>query len=722
MRWQRVLAVFSLLACLYAGLPATAQEGGVTDTKPAPPAVLVADKLFITPDRKLVAEGNVRVLQGETRLTASRITYDQAGASLSIDGPIRIEQGDRITILASSGELNRDLQNGLLRGARLIMDDHVQMATLQMTRVNGRYNQLYKTAVTSCHVCNGREPLWQIRAKRIVHDQLEKQLYFEEAQLRFLGVPILYMPHMRLPDPSLKRANGFLTPSIRTTSQLSTGFRIPYFVTIGDHADLTFTPYLSSRTRTLGLRYRQAFRTGRMEFEGAYTRDDLVPDKTRGYLFGAGQFDLPRRMKLSFSIQHASDNAYLVDYGLPDLDRLQSEVALTRVQREAAFRASLITYQSLRDSENESELPTVVADARYERRFFPALIGGELRLNLDAHAHYRSSNDDKVGRDIAHTTAQIGWQRDWVIANRFRAVGRLGIGADFFNVHQDSDYPEHASRVTPDAAVRLSYPMVKTAASGVTQFLEPVVQLAWADVHGDPTPNDESGFVEFDEGNLLELSRFPAYDRREDGVVLAFGVNWTRDAPGGARASFSVGQILRDQADPDFSQSSGLSGTRSDLMLAGQLATGDNLTLTARTLLDTDFSLTKAEFRGAWNGRRVDIAGTYLWLNADDKIPDDEEDRPQDVSEFWFDGAWRVNNNWTASAMWRYDIADDAATRAGLGLIYNNECVEVGLSLNRRLTSSTSVEPTTDFGFNIALRGFTVKGKDKEYRRSCSSS
>ena len=66
-------------------------------------------------------------------------------------------------------------------------------------------------------------------------------------------------------------------------------------------------------------------------------------------------------------------------------------------------------------------------------------------------------------------------------------------------------------------------------------------------------------------------------------------------------------------------------------------------------------------------------------------------------------------------------ISDARATRAGLGLVYSNECVTVDLSVNRRYTSTTSVEPTTDFGFTIALNGFSVDSGSKKYRRPCKN-
>ena len=682
----------------------------------ATPAILVADSVFITPDRTLVAEGNVEAFQGKTRLRAKRIQFDRATGALTIEGPIRIDEGGTITVLANYAELDRDLQNGLLIGARMVLNQQLQLASLQMTRVGGRYTQLYKTAVTSCHVCDdGRPPLWQIRARRITHDQAEQQLYFEEAQFLVLDVPILYFPGMRLPDPSLERATGFLIPSIRSTSNLGTGIKIPYFLRLGDHADLTLSPYLSSRTRTLEYRYRQAFRKGRISFEGAYTRDDLIRGEGRGYTFGTGHFELTRGYQLDFSIQNSSDNAYLVDYGLPDLDRLKSEIAFSRYKTNSAFRSRLIHYDSLRDSDDESLLATVVMDTSLERRFFPRTIGGELRVGVNVHSHHRTSDLDMVGRDVNRATADISWRRNWIFASGLRTDWELGIAADTFEVLQDSGFSRRMNRSTPRTALKFSFPLLRTETGGATQFLEPVLQFGWADVNGAPGPNDESTFTEFDQGNLLSLSRFPANDRRENGTTIAYGVNWSRYAPSGWETAATVGQVIRREDHPDFTQTSGLSSTTSDLLIAGQIKMADKLLLAGRALLDNTFSLSKAEIRGDWTAPRGELSGTYLWLGADTV-----EGRTRAQSEIWLNGGYQVSPGWRARANLRYDVSDARATRAGLGFVYENECVTVDLRVNRRYTASTSIEPTTDFGFTISLNGFSVDTGQEKYSRSCS--
>lgn len=709
---KRLWAMVTLLVAL-AGMQVAAQA----PTEDAPPAILVADSVFITPERKLIAEGNVEAIQGTTRLTAQRVEFDRDTDTLTIQGPIRIDEGGRITVLANFAEMDKSLQNGLLTGARMVLDQQVQMAALQMTRVRGRYTQLYKTAVTSCHVCDdGRPPLWQIRARRITHDQAERQLYFEEAQLLVYDLPVFYIPSMRLPDPSLDRATGFLIPKIRTTSNLGTGLKLPYFIRLGDHSDLTLSPYLSGSTQTLDYRYRQAFRRGRITIEGAHTRDDLQSGEDRGYIFANGYYLLNRGYRVGLQVQTASDDAYLVDYGLPDLDRLQNEISVSRYKDRSAFRTRLIRYKSLRDDDDDSLLPTIVFDSALERRFFPRRIGGELRVGLSAHHHRRSSDLDVLGRDVTRAGLDLTWQRSWLLRGGLRADWTVGFAADTFDIDQDSAYPDTITRTTPGTALSFRLPMRRAMAGGAVHYLEPILQVGWTSVNGDDPPNDESSFVEFDRGNLLALSHFPAEDRRDNGAMAAYGLNWERYGPRGLYTSLSIGQILRRTEQNDFTRTSGLGSLQSDVLVAGQVKIDKSLTLTARTLLDEAFSFSKAEFRGDWSNHRARLSGTYLWLG-----PDTQEDRDQALSEVYLDGGYDISPGWSASASLRYDISDNRATRAGLGLVYSNECLTMDFSLSRRFTSSTSIEPTTDFGFTIALSGFSVEKDKRNYRRSCSS-
>jgi LPS-assembly protein len=246
--------------------------------------------------------------------------------------------------------------------------------------------------------------------------------------------------------------------------------------------------------------------------------------------------------------------------------------------------------------------------------------------------------------------------------------------------------------------------------------LEPVIQLSWTGGSRLDIPNEESTLVEFDQGNLLSLSRFPRADRRERGGMAAIGLGWSRFDPSGWDAQLSVGQVFREDRDADFTTTSGLNGLSSDFLIAGQIGSGEGIILTGRSLFENDLTLSKGELRGDYGFRRGRIGGSYVWLEEDL-----EEDRASEVSEFTLDGSYKVNSFWTASANWRYDVSSDRAATAGLGLRYENECVTLDLRVKRSYATSTSVEPSTDFGFNVGLRGFSADTGTERYVRSCSN-
>ena len=705
-----------LALALWLVLPVAAEEA-------AGPAMLVADSVYLDGKTRLVAEGRVEALSGDTRIIAQKITYDRTSGTLSIEGPIRIEEGGSITVLASSAEMDAGFQNAVLKSARVVLDQQVQLAAYQMNRVNGRYSQLYKTAVTSCRICNdGTPPLWQIRARRVIHDQVEKQLYFEGAQLRVKDVPIFYLPYLRLPDPTLKRASGFMIPSLNSSTTLGTGIRIPFFLRMGDHRDLTITPYLSTKARTLEFTYRQAYKHGDISFDGAISRDDELPVATRAYLFGEGAFSLAHDIQLSFNIEATRDDTFLVDYGYSSKDRLESEFALNRTKRDSYSSAALIHYSSLRFGEINANIPSLIADMTHEQRFFPRVLGGELRIGTELHSHYRYSDADTDtdldgiidGRDVTRLNAELSWQRNWTTAYGLQAKVFSGVAADQFYTAQDTNLTASATEITPMAALALRWPMQKTMQNGSHHIVEPFVQFGWVGGENPGVANDESTRVEFDEGNLLDLTHFPSNDRRERGRMLTYGVNWARTGPQGWGSTLTLGQILRQKNHIDFSASSGLAGSNSDVLVAGQLRAPSGLALTGRALFDTDLDLSKAEARATWQQQRFGVGASYVWLDADA-----DEDRNDIVAELSLDNLYRFSPHWAGTANMRYDVTADEAAEAGIGLQYQNECVKVDLSLSRRFTSSTILSPATEMSLTVGLLGFNASSRDKSYTRQC---
>ncbi|MDG0982626.1 MAG: LPS assembly protein LptD [Tateyamaria sp.] len=685
------------------------------------PAVLVADEITVTRDRVIVASGNVEAFQGKIRLTASRVSYDQKTSKLMVTGPITIQDEEGTLILANQAELSRDMQNGLLQGARLVLNEQLQLASVQMSRVDGRYTQLYKAVVTSCRICeeDPSPPLWQIRAKRVIHDMENKQLYFDQAQFRVLGIPIVYLPSLRLPDPTVERTSGFLIPSILTSSRLGLGIKVPYFIVLNKKSDLTIAPYLSSRTKTLEFRYRHVFNRGYIEFQGALS-DDVLESGMRGYTSGVGQFKLKKDFVLDFNLEWVSDDTYLYDYDFSNTDRLDSILQLSRAQRDEYIELSYLNFKSLRDSDKNNELPNDAIEAVYQKRFFPNPIGGELRLTALGHTHFRrsqqsldyDSNDVAEGRDVLRFTVEAEWLKAYRLGGlQIQTIVRAA--ADTFDIKQDDNYKGKYSDIVPATSVILRYPLSRIV-NEATQIIEPLAQVGWVGGDGLAIPNEESISVDFDEGNLLSLSRFPAPDRRERGLSLAYGAQWSHKAYDGWSANILLAQILRNNSQADFTKSSGLSSTNSDILLSGQFKLSKSIYFAGRTIFDNDFEFTKSEVKGYWNSKTFNFGGSYVWLDKDPA-----EDRLSPINELTVGASYQLNRFWNLNIDWRYDLEADRSATAGAGLKYSNECVDIALSINRRYTTSTTVEPSTNLGLTMSLNGLSASTGAQTLTRSC---
>lgn len=683
------------------------------DTPGSDAATLLADRITVSGERDLTASGGVVIWHKGMRLVASKLQVDGKNGALTIAGPIHLTEpakrgkpGETV-LIADQAQLSRDLQSGILQGARLVLAREMQLAAKQAQRgENGRLTTLRHVVASSCQVCaSNPTPLWEIRARTITHDAQTRQIHFDRPQFRVMGVPVMALPALTAPDPTVERMSGFLRPEIRTTSNLGFGFKLPYFLTIGDHADLTLTPYLSAkRTRTLEARWRQAFWNGAMTWQGAISRDDIKPGESRGYLFGSGLWTVAGDYQLGLQVQTTTDRGYLLDYDITDADRLWSGVTLDKVNRNHLVSARLGRYETFRDDETNATMPSLVGDALWQRRIHPARLGGEALLEWSLHGHRRSSGADRVGRDVMRASVGLDWRRTEILRGGLVGTAIAGFDADIYRIRQDAQYEDVTSRAMPYLGAELRWPLMASRGNAI-HMLEPVIQLIWSPHDRSNIPNEDSRILEFDEGNLFALDRSPGADLREGGLRANLGISWTRIDPSGYSFGVTAGRVFRAASRDGLGLSGPLSGRRSDWLLAAHFANNDGLAISNRALFDDSFHISRNELRMGWARTDMQVSMGYLWMERDAT-----ESRQDRVSELVLDTGLQIAPGWWASAAARYDFTARRAQRAELGLQYRNECVTLEASLKRRFTASDALRPETDFGLSVRLGGFGRSG------------
>ncbi len=222
----RLFVCAFLAACLCAELsaPAAAQTVGEQLVKKPKPGeqpdkmIVEANELVYNKDKNTVsAEGNARVYYEGRVLEADRIVYDRNSGRVYAEGHAKLTTKDGTVLHGAKFDLTKDFRDGFIESLRADTADKTFFSAPRAEITGGETTVYEKGTYTACSACADnptKPPLWRVRAKRIIHKNDEKMVYYEDAWLEFLGIPVAYVPVFSSPDPSVKRKSGILTPQL----------------------------------------------------------------------------------------------------------------------------------------------------------------------------------------------------------------------------------------------------------------------------------------------------------------------------------------------------------------------------------------------------------------------------------------------------------------------------------------------------------------------------
>ncbi len=694
------------------GAPANAGQPPARPTENAKaardqPVSLIADSVEYDSNTGVVtATGNVEIFYGERTLTARRIVYDSRAERITAEGDIILHDPSGATVFADTAELDTELRDGLVRGARSVMGNNVRLSAVEARRVDGRINTLSKAVYSPCRVCvEDPTPLWRIRARRVIHDETEKRIHYEDATFDVMGVPVAWLPWFSHADPTLDRASGFLVPEFQhSRNTYGYGAWLPYYWVIDDYSDLTITPFISTKESPLGLfDYRRAVTNGRFNVGGSGTVSDYEGSSAfHGHLEGEGLFDLANDFQWGFDGMVSSDNGYLRRFDISDEDRLTSELFLRRFRSDGFIEASTVYFQSLRDDEPAGQIPLVLPDIEARQEVPEAILGGDLGVFASSAVLLRGQ-----GLDSGRISVGTDWEREEILpvglALRAFALTRADayLSDDFEGVGDATEF-----RLAPLAGVEARFPLISDAGGDIAHVIEPIAQaiLSPYGINND-VPNEDSQVTEFDEKNLFDLSHFSGVDRFEEGPRFNLGTRYELISAEGFGFEASAGRVLRFRDADEFSSGSGLSGKTSDWVGSWAASYDPYVTVRQRVRIGDGFQVNRNEIAGEIHLGRLDLETGYVFLEADPSV-----DAPDDREELASRASFRLDNNWSVSGRFRRDLQLEEFVEYGGGLTFANECCKIDLFVRRTFTESEDNPSGTSVGVQIRL--FTLGDRD----------
>ena len=379
--------------------------------------LLIAD--LITYDEgadTVVASGDVEASRGGRILRADRILYRRGDEVVTASGNVALLEPSGEVMFADSVELTGDLKSGVIHRLSVLLTDDARLVAGGAQRLDGNRTVMRRAVFSPCEICldePAREPFWQIKGGTVVHDQAERSLSYYDALLEVLGVPVLYTPYFRHPDPTVRRYSGFLVPNYRSSAALGAEVEIPYFWNIAPNRDATFSPrFTSDEGVVLAGEYRERTRDGRFTIDASVTRASTAAEdgrRIRGHLFGDGAFDIDENWRWGFVLERALDDTYLSRYDISSRDELVTTLFAEQYEQRSFVSGNGYLFQSLRAGEQSDRSPIVLPLLDANLVSAPDYAGGY--ATLDANLMVLERLD---GVDSRRVSVTGGWHRPFI--------------------------------------------------------------------------------------------------------------------------------------------------------------------------------------------------------------------------------------------------------------------------------------------------------------------
>jgi LPS-assembly protein len=730
---RRSLAWWTALPLL-TGFPAAAWAQEAPAEAPATPDQIVefsADQVSYDSDADVVtASGEVRMNREGNYLAADEVVWNRKTGEVRASGNVVVmtPQGDRL--IGGPVVLTDTLRDGTIQNLLVVLDSGGRIAATRGTRSgdiitleNAIYSPCPVTTATGCP----KNPSWAITAARVIQDPTHHQVRFQGGRLRLFGIDLPLLPIFSI-STETAGATGWLVPDISYSTRKGLELATPYHWQMGTNRDLTLTPHVYTGVLpAIDGKYRELNSLGAFQLGGFLTYgkiDNPDPNATstgnrhdfRGYFEGNGKFQLDPVWSITTSLRVASDKTVTQRYDITYDDRLRNFVNAERIDADSYISIAGWAFEGLRVDDVQKQIPIALPaiDARFR---LEDIAGGKVELEGNSLSIIRIE-----GQDTQRAFLSARWDRRFLTPlGQELTLTAYGRG----DVYHTDDAAETTvdiyrgtdgwhTRAIGALAADMKWPFVGPAFGGI-QRLVPRVQL----VLTPPTPNldipnEDARAIDLEDSNLFALNRFPGYDRWEDGSRITYGVDWSLDRPNLSITS-NIGQSYRIVSRPAiFPEGTGLTDQLSDIVGRTRVRYGRLIDITHRFRLDkSNLALRRSELDLTVGTDQTYVQVGYLRLdrNIDPTIED-----LRDKEELRLAGRVKFHRYWSIFGATVLDLTDKsedplsiadgfAPVRHRLGILYEDDCLELGLTWRRDYERIGSFRKGSTFALHFSLKG-----------------
>ena len=571
-------------------------------------------------------------------------------------------------------------------------------------RINKDKSLFNKSIFTLCDYReNDKCPPWTIQASKMLHNNKNKTIYYDNAVIKVYDIPIFYIPKLSHPDPTVDRRTGFLTPSFLDTKNLGSGLTIPYFWALSADKNFTLKNKLFVNENPLFLgEYHQAFKNSNFLADFGYTEgykkqtsSKKSGEKSHFFSKFVKNFDAKNGAKqtLNLSIQDVSNDKYLklyrVESNLVDYNTstLENSLNFFREDEDIFFGFSTSMYETLKENYND-KYEYIIPEITLDKNLF----SDERLGNLDLQTNYKARKYD-TNKFTNFFVNDLDW--DFKEINHKNGLKSKVLG-HVRNINYETKnvdlYKNDSTAEIYGAFGYFAELGLEKIKSNAVHSLKPKMLIRYS----PGGMRKENSGSKLDPISAFRMDRLDNLNNFETGLsgTVGFDYNIKKNEKD---FDFSVAQIINEKENKKMHSKTSLDEKLSDLVGATTYELSENIDLKYNFSIDQNYSdFNYNEVSTALNFDPIKFDFSYLMENK--HIGDQEYFKTKIDLE--------KSNNGLFSFETKRNLVSSSAEFYNLSYEYLNDCLRAGIVYRREFYNDSELEPENSLMFKITLSPF----------------
>ena len=468
---------------------------------------------------------------------------------------------------------------------------------------NNNETIINKGVFTSCKKNDKCAP-WHIKAEKITHDKINKNVHYKNAILNILDVPVFYFPRFFHPDPSVDRRSGLLQPTINKSNIVGSSITQPYFHVISENKDYTFKPTIfDDRIYMFQNEYRQSNENSAFIADFGYTKgyqSSLSNNRnSMTHLFAKSNIDLNYEnfldSKLDLFLEKVSMDTYLkifenilltdksLEADLKDHNTLTTGLKLSLDHENYNFTSGITSYENLQALNND----------KYQYVFPYYNFSTNLFSNYKGSLSF-SSNGNNILSDTNSLVSKISNNFTFTSRNKYSKLGFVtNYGVHMKNLNSIGK-KSNKYKSSPDLEIfninefSASYPLGKDTEKN-NNFITPKVSFR-INPSDMKDQSNQGRLITTD--NVFGINRLGLSDSFESGKSLTLGLDYRKENKDNIDKYLEIkfASVFRDVPEYKIPKSSSLYNESSNLFGSIENKFSEFLTLDYNFSIDNDLN------------------------------------------------------------------------------------------------------------------------------------